>query len=77
MAWGLRGALCPHSQDRARPCGQRQHRPYLLGLLFPEVPHLLAEHLGTGLAFPEDGLPVLVVVHGLLCWKEGSHLLGD
>lgn len=34
------------------------------------MPHLLAEHLGTGLAFPEDGLPVLVVVHGLLHGSE-------
>lgn len=67
-AWGLR-ELCPHSQGGARLCSQRQRCPYLLGLLFPEVPHLLAEHLGTGLTLPEDGLPVLVVVHGLLCWK--------
>lgn len=52
--------------------GWGQHPPHLLGLLLPQVPHLLAEHLGAGPALPEGGLPVLVVVHGLLCRKEPS-----
>lgn len=35
-----------------------------------EVPHLLAEHVGAGPVLSEGGLPVLVVVHGLLYQKE-------
>lgn len=54
---------------RVRLCGQRRPRSHLLGLLFLEVPHFLAEYTGAGLVLAEGGLPVLVVVHGLLCQK--------
>lgn len=68
---GSRGDPSPtqpgQGQAAALVCGGTAH---LLGLLLPQMPHLLAEHAGAGLVLPERGLPVLVVVHGLLCWKE-------
>lgn len=49
-----------------RLCSQQQCCPHLPGFLFPEVFYLLAEHTGAGLALSGSGLPLLVVVHGLL-----------
>lgn len=63
----------PSTTQPGRAGAVRQHRAYLLGLLFPQVPHLFAEHAGAGPVLPDCGLPVLVVVHGLLCWEAPSY----
>lgn len=71
-AWGPRRALCPCSWSEAQ--GQRQCCPHLPGFLFLEVLYLLAEHVGAGPVLSGSGLPLLVVVHGLLYGKEPHYL---
>lgn len=60
----------PSSVQPGQGLGPRQCHPYLLGLLFPEAPHLLAERVGAGLVLLLSGLPLLAVIHGSLCWEE-------
>lgn len=70
---------CIHSSQTGLWAAPRSVRmpTYLLGLLLLEVLDLLAEQVGAGLGLLEGSVPVLVVLHGLLCWKEPCYPLGE
>lgn len=73
----VRGPGGPSTMQPGRAGGSvRRHHAHLPGLLFLQVPHLLAEHAGAGAVLPDGGLPVLVVVHGLLCGEAPSYPAG-
>lgn len=47
-----------------------EHHTYLLGPLLLEVLDLPAKDMGPDLALLEGSMLLLVVVHGLFCWRQ-------